>query len=168
MPAPANAPVPPAPSSLKPERTSLFAAEAGGDTAAAREAAVEAAVQRGLLERILIDSPRAGIAQVVILSCVAVMLWRAVSPELLVTWSGVLVLCFVTREVARRRVMAAVPPLSFDVAMRRFRLILAMTGLVWGIGAATIMPGIPFHKTALLLVVLSGLTAGSVNSGSGA
>ncbi len=115
-----------------------------------------------MFERLLGESAQAEIAHLVVFLVVAVLLWPSVSPWALGAWGAAIGACTLTREVLRRR--SSVPTASVDSGIQRIRLVLAATGLAWGVGAAAFMPDLPLARTALLLVVLCGLAAGGVAS----
>ena len=124
-------------------------------------AGIESQVRRELFHRLLRESPRAEIAHLVVYFVVAVLLAPSLPPPALAMWGVAIAGCVVAREILRRRLGTTT---SVESGIQRFRLALAATGLVWGVGAAAFMPSIPIVQAALLLVVLSGLAAGGVAS----
>ncbi|MGH7538860.1 MAG: response regulator [Gemmatimonadales bacterium] len=150
----------PAPS---PRRVSLFPTQPElGASAALPEHGIDEQLRRDLIKRLVGESRRAEIAHLLVIAIVVVLLWPSVPTIGLSAWAAVIALCTFVRGALRRRLSAAMP--STEAAVRQIRLVLAATGLAWGVGAAAFMPGMPLAKTALLLVVLCGLAAGGVAS----
>jgi PAS domain S-box-containing protein len=123
---------------------------------------IEAEVRRALLHRLLGESTRAEVAHVLVVTMVAVLLWPAVPHLDLAVWGVAIGACTLVRERLRRRLSHSMAPVESSI--QRIRLVLAVTGLAWGVGAAAFMPSLPLSKSALLLVVLCGLAAGGVAS----
>jgi PAS domain S-box-containing protein len=115
-----------------------------------------------LFQRLLGESRRAEIAHVLVCAVVVVILWPSVPHVALGIWGAAIGACTLTRQVLRRKL--SMPEADVDMGVQRIRLVLAATGLTWGIGAAAFMPNLPLSQTALLLVVLCGLAAGGVAS----
>jgi len=148
------------PETASPPRAPSFSARLVGTDLAAP--GLEAQVRRELFQRLVRESPRAEIAHLVVFAVVATLLWPSLPTVALAIWGAAVFACIFVRDVLRRRL--ATPSTSVDSGNQRFRLALAATGLVWGVGAAAFMPSIPLDQAALLLVVLCGLAAGGVAS----
>ena len=148
-------------SAPRPPRTSLFTVRPETEIGAAQPGVPED-VGRELVRRLLTEGPRAEGAHLVILAITVALLWGSVIPAVLGVWAGVIVVLTVSRGALRRQLLRSDAPVR--TSLRRLRPMLAATGLAWGVGVAAFMPDIPVQKTGLLLVVLSGLTAGGIAS----
>jgi two-component system sensor histidine kinase/response regulator len=155
---PVGAPQP----SRQPRTPSFSARLEPGATPSGPAGAIEVEVRRALFQRLLGESARAEIAHLLVCTVVGVLLWPSVGHLELSVWGAAIGACTLTREVLRRRLIR--PTASAETGVQRIRLVLAATGLTWGVGAAAFMPSLPLSKTALLLVVLCGLAAGGVAS----
>ncbi|HEY6222496.1 MAG TPA: response regulator [Gemmatimonadales bacterium] len=153
-----DAPVP----TPRASRTSLIAAPGSATIDAT---VVEVQVAREQLRRLLGESLRVEIAHLVLIAVVAILLWPSVSHVTLGLWAVVVAVCTAIRAALRVRLRRT--DYSPGRAVGGIRLVLAASGLAWGIGAAVVMTNTPLVATALLLVVLCGLAAGGVVSLSG-
>ncbi len=151
-----------APQPSPPRAPSFTARLDTGVSTPGHNSAVEAEVRRALFQRLLSESTRAEIAHVLVCAVVGVLLWPSVPHLEFFIWGAAIGGCTLSREWLRRRLSD--PTASVDKGIQRIRLVLAVTGLAWGVGAAAFMPAIPLSQTALLLVVLCGLAAGGVAS----
>ena len=158
MTSPVGAPHP----SRQPRAPSFSARLEPGATPSEPDGAIEAEVRRALFQRLLGESTRAEIAHLLVCTVVAILLWPSVPHPELAVWGGAIGVCTLAREVLRRHLSR--PTTSVEIGVQRIRLVLAATGLAWGVGAAAFMPSLPLSKSALLLVVLCGLAAGGVAS----
>ena len=104
------------------------------------DGAIEAEVRRALFQRLLGESARAEIAHLLVCTVVAVLLWPSVPHVELAVWGGAIGACTLTRELLRRRLSS--PTASVESGEQRIRLVLAVTGLAWGVGAAAFMPSL--------------------------
>jgi PAS domain S-box-containing protein len=120
--------------------------------------AIDAAVRRGLADRVLAGLGPALVAHLVLAGAVAVLLFGVAPPGLLAGWVGSVLVATAVRAGMLGPLRRRADPAS---AVRAVRLLLAAAGLAWGVGAAMTFPEVPFTYVALILVVLSGLVAGA-------
>jgi two-component system, sensor histidine kinase and response regulator len=112
---------------------------------------------RALAARLLREQPAALLAHGLLTAAVIVFLWGPAPTPLLVGWATALLLALAARALGvAQLVRRPGPP---EVAIRRLRLLLAASGVAWGLGAAVLAPDLAGPQWALLLVVLSGLVA---------
>ena len=80
----------------------------------------------------------------------------------LVTWYVTLGLLGLLRMNQRTQFLASPSREPVARAERNFCGLVALTGLVWGVGALLLMKGVPFEYQFLVMLVLAGLCAGGI------
>ena len=145
-----------------PRRASLLAPQATPEASLTAATAVDDQLRAELVRRLLAEGRWAVLAHLVVLGITLAMLWSAAAQPVLLTWAGAIVLCLAAREILFRT--SRTSGTAIDVVMQRYRLVMAATGLAWGLGAAAVMPDLPIAETTLVFVLLCGLTAGAVAS----
>ena len=97
------------------------------------------------------------------LATLIVMLWWPLGNHaLLLAWYGLLGGLGLLRMEARAQFLDHPDRAPLAHAERRFCALVALTGLLWGVGALMLMKGVPFEHQFLVVVVLAGLCAGGI------
>jgi diguanylate cyclase (GGDEF)-like protein/PAS domain S-box-containing protein len=129
-------------------------------SAAAQEAAAMRAEQMRLLYT---ETPGAIAANVGIAAILAMMQWRVLDASPVIGWLALMALVLGARALllfAHRR--AAPGDADFDVWLRRYRISVAVTGVVWGLASFLLFPANDVPHQAFLAFALAGITAGAV------
>ena len=92
----------------------------------------------------------------------AIMLWRVLAHSVLLPWIGAVFLAATVRSILRRHYQRVEDRL--EGVPTPFRAIIITGGFVWGAGALTFGPHLPAVEMSLIMVILSGLTAGAVTT----
>ena len=80
----------------------------------------------------------------------------------LLIWYSALAVLGMLRLRQRTQFLAAPAPATLDHVERCFCAMIALTGVVWGVGALLLMKGVPFEHQFLVILVLAGLCAGGI------
>jgi PAS domain S-box-containing protein len=119
---------------------------------------VERAVREALASRLLFESPLGEVANLVLLTVVATLVWGVARPLVLIPWLAAVAAATIVRAVVRRHLATKRHPPAYRTRMIRNSVL--ASGLAWGAGAAVVAPGMPFEYFALIMVVFAGLAAG--------
>jgi PAS domain S-box-containing protein len=123
-------------------------------------AEIDAEVTRALAQRVLGAAPTAELALVVLAAVVVAFLVGSVPLAYAVAWAGAV--WAVAAGRARWRRGASRTGLPARLVQRGMRVWVAVSGSLWGLGAAWLTLHAPFDLIALTLVVLAGLIAGAM------
>src|SRR5712664_2572010 len=138
------------------------AADAAPEKAASTDARIQADLAR-LLQQRLVQESRLGVwVHPILIAVVAALAWSDAPHDLLLGWVGAVVFTTLLRGAwlfiaARRRLTER----NLRTGVRATVTLLAIT---WGVGAALVLPIVPFETTALVLVILAGLIASALTT----
>src|SRR5712692_7526741 len=138
------------------------AADAAPEKAASTDARIQADLAR-LLQQRLVQESRLGVwVHPILIAVVAALAWSDAPHDLLLGWVGAVVFTTLLRGAwlfiaARRRLTER----TLRTGVRATVTLLAIT---WGVGAALVLPIVPFETTALVLVILAGLIASALTT----
>ncbi|HYK82785.1 MAG TPA: hypothetical protein VEU55_06530 [Gemmatimonadales bacterium] len=128
-------------------------------TQQASDALIDAQVRRDLAARLLGPQLTAQIAHIVAIASLVVLLRRVVAPTPLAAWAVAVVVATSVRAVTTWR--AGQRQVAFGQLQRRVRLAVLTVGLAWGLGAATLLQGLPPVYGVLILAVFGTFVAGA-------
>ncbi|HUK22537.1 MAG TPA: response regulator [Gemmatimonadales bacterium] len=129
---------------------------------AERDARVRAELRQLLRSRLLHESGMVLFGHPILAALVIALTWHEVSHARLLGWGLAVSLATAFRGgwlyTVKRRSLS-----DWDI---RFgvRLTVALVGLTWGVGAALVIPDVPFEDAAFILVVLAGIIAGALTT----
>src|SRR6266849_938451 len=138
------------------------AADAAPEKAASTDPRIQADLAR-LLQQRLVQESRLGVwVHPILIAVVAALAWSDAPHDLLLGWVGAVVFTTLLRGAwlfiaARRRLTER----TLRTGVRATVTLLAIT---WGVGAALVLPIVPFETTALVLVILAGLIASALTT----
>src|SRR5438045_2639783 len=142
--------------------TAAAAADAAPETAVSADARIQADLARLLQERLVRESRLGVWVHPILIAVVATLAWSDAPHDLLLGWVVAVVFAALLRgawlAIAARR------PL-IDRALRTgVRATVTLLAITWGVGAALVLPIVPFETTALVLVILAGLIASALTT----
>jgi PAS domain S-box-containing protein len=117
-------------------------------------------IRRVLARRLIAESIIGEGTYFVIGTIVAAMLWRVLTHATLIPWIAAIFSTAIVRSLLRRHYQRIEE--SLESVPTAFRAIIITGGFIWGAGALTFGSEIPAVELALMMVILSGLVAGSV------
>jgi hypothetical protein len=127
-------------------------------TAPTPGARVAAQVQRGLTARLLAHQLRAQLAHITAIAALVVVLWDRAPHRVLVLWAAGVMGATLARAGLTRWARRREP--GFKRLRRGMRVLMALIGLTWGLGAAALVPYVHEADALLVLAVLATLAAG--------
>lgn len=122
------------------------------------DASIESRVREGVAARLLAPQGLAQAAHLVAVGALLILLWGVVSVRALLAWGALVSLTILLRAAVT--VWATRRRLGFEQLRRHIRQTVALTGLAWGLGAAALVPVLPFEYTVIILATFAGLVAG--------
>src|SRR2546422_9721210 len=142
--------------------TGVVGTDAAPETAVSADARVRADLARPLQER-LVHERRLGVwVHPILIAVVATLAWPDAPHDLLLGWAGAVVFTALLRGawlfIAPRR------RLSERAVRTGVRATVSVLAISWGVGAALVLPVVPFETTALVLVILAGLIASALTT----
>jgi signal transduction histidine kinase/DNA-binding response OmpR family regulator len=136
--------------------------ESTPEAAAAGDARVRSDLARLLQTRLLRESGLILLGHPLLIAVVAFVAWPDVAHGAMRAWVAAVVGATTLRgawlQLVKRR------PLSDQDIRHGVRITVVALGLAWGVGAALILPDVPFTTAAVVLVVLAGLIATSLTT----
>lgn len=118
----------------------------------------ETDVRPDLAIRLLAPQGLAQAAHLVAVCSLLVLLREVVPIGWLLAWAAAVTISIVLRASVTRWGVSHRP--GFEQLRGRIRLTVALTGLAWGIGAAALIPSMPFVYAVVILATFAGLVAG--------
>jgi len=115
-------------------------------------------VRPGLAIRLLAPQGLAQAAHLVAVGALLVLLRDIVPVRWLLAWAALVTLTIVLR--ASVTFWAARHRPEFERLRRHVRQTVGLTGMAWGLGAAALIPSLPFEYTVIILATFAGLVAG--------
>src|SRR5438445_6963368 len=141
--------------------TGVVGTDAAPETAVSADARVRADLARLLQERLVHESRLGVWVHPILIAVIATLAWPDAPHNLLLGWAGAVVFTALVRAawlfIAPRRLTE----LAVRTGVRATVTLLAIT---WGVGAALVLPVVPFETTALVLVILAGLIASALTT----
>lgn len=115
-------------------------------------------VRPDLAIRLLAPQGLAQAAHIVAVGALLILLWDVVPAPALLVWGTVVTVTIAGRAWVTRWAQQHQP--GFELLRRRVRQTVALTGLAWGLGAAVMIPSLPFEDTMIIMATFAGLVAG--------
>ncbi|HET8712672.1 MAG TPA: response regulator [Gemmatimonadales bacterium] len=136
--------------------------DARPELAVATDERIRSDLARLLQARLVRESGLAVFAHPVLISIVLAIAWSDGPHELLLAWGAAVALAALARGtwllVSSRRALT-------DRAVRNgVRTTVTLLAITWGVGAAFVLPVVPFEDAALILVVLAGIIASALTT----
>jgi signal transduction histidine kinase/DNA-binding response OmpR family regulator/HPt (histidine-containing phosphotransfer) domain-containing protein len=132
------------------------------ETAVSPDDRIRADLARLLQERLVRESGLGLFGHPVLIAVVMGLAWPDVSHRVLIGWGIAVIAATILRGmwlvIVRRR------PMQDDDLRNGVRATVTLLGLCWGVGAAFVLPLVPFPTAALILVVLAGIIASSLTT----
>ena len=142
--------------------TGVVGTDAAPETAVSADARVRADLARLLQERLVHESRLGVWVHPILIAVVATLAWPDAPHDLLLGWAGAVVFTALLRGawlfIAPRR------RLSERAVRTGVRATVSLLAISWGVGAALVLPVVPFETTALVLVILAGLIASALTT----
>src|SRR2546427_5584194 len=142
--------------------TGVVGTDAAPETAVSADARVRAELRRLLQERLVHESRLGVWVHPILIAVVATLAWPDAPHDLLLGWAGAVVFTALLRGawlfIAPRR------RLSERAVRTGVRATVSLLAISWGVGAALVLPAVPFETTALVLVILAGLIASALTT----
>jgi two-component system, sensor histidine kinase and response regulator len=142
--------------------TTAAGTDAAPETAASTDARIQADLARLLQERLVHESRLGVWVHPILIAVITSLAWSDAPHELLIAWAGAVVLATLLRGAwlffASRR------PLTDRAIRTGVRATVTLLAITWGVGAALVLPVVPFETTALVLVILAGLIASALTT----
>jgi signal transduction histidine kinase/CheY-like chemotaxis protein len=117
---------------------------------------------RLLQARLVRESGLGLIAHPILIAAVVALVWRDVTRELAIGWAIAVVLATLLRglwlAIVKRR------PMADDDLRNGVRVTVTLLGACWGVGAALVLPLVPFPTAALILVIFAGVVASALTT----
>src|SRR6059036_877586 len=136
--------------------------EARPENAVATDERIRADLARLLQARLLRESTLGVWVHPILIVVIVALAWPDAPHDLLLGWAGAVALTALLRGawlyVSSRRQLTE---LTVRTGVRATVTILA---IAWGVGAALVLPVVPFETTALALVILAGLIASALTT----
>jgi len=123
---------------------------------------ITARVQRGLMERLLAHQLSAQLAHLTAIGALAAVLWDQVPHRALMMWAAAVVGTTLARAGLTDWAQRRAP--EFSQLCLSMRIVMALLGLAWGLGAAELAPHVHQADAVLLLAVLATLAAGAAST----
>src|SRR3989440_1431969 len=142
--------------------TATAAADAAPETAASGDARIQADLARLLQERLVHESRLGVWVHPILIAVVATLAWPDAPHDLLLGWVGAVVFAALLRGAWL--VIAGRRRLTERVLRTGVRATVTLLAITWGVGAALVLPIVPFETTALVLVILAGLIASALTT----
>src|SRR6266704_1641312 len=145
-----------------PTLTGVVDTDAAPEAAVSADARVRADLARLLQERLVHESRLGVWVHPILIAVIATLAWPDAPHDLLLGWAGAVVFTALLRAawlfIAPRRRLT-------DRAVRTgVRATVSLLAITWGVGAALVLPVVPFETTALVLVILAGLIASALTT----
>jgi hypothetical protein len=115
-------------------------------------------VRPDLAIRLLAPQGLAQAAHIVAVGALLILLWGLVPAPALLVWGASVTITIAGRAWVTRWAEQHQP--GFELLRRRVRWTVALTGLAWGVGAALLIPSLPFEDTMIIMATFAGLVAG--------
>ena len=145
-----------------PTLTGVVGTDAAPEAAVSADARVRADLARLLQERLVHESRLGVWVHPILIAVVATLAWPDAPHDLLLGWAGAVVFTALLRGawlfIAPRR------RLSERAVRTGVRATVSLLAISWGVGAALVLPVVPFETTALVLVILAGLIASALTT----
>src|SRR2546425_2653893 len=142
--------------------TGVVDTDAAPEAAVSADARVRADLARLLQERLVHESRLGVWVHPILIAVVATLAWPDAPHALLLGWAGAVVFTALLRGawlfIAPRR------RLSERAVRTGVRATVSLLAISWGVGAALVLPVVPFETTALVLVILAGLIASALTT----
>src|SRR5438874_1046070 len=142
--------------------TAAATADAAPETAASPDARIQADLARLLQERLVRESRLGVWVHPILIAVVATLAWPDAPHDLSLGWVGAVVLAALLRGAWL--VIAARRRLNERALRTGVRATVTLLAITWGVGAALVLPIVPFETTALVLVILAGLIASALTT----
>src|SRR3989475_1927801 len=141
--------------------TGVVGTDAAPETAVSADARVRADLARLLQERLVHESRLGVWVHPILIGVIAALAWPDAPHDLLLGWAGAVVFTALVRAawlfIAPRR-------LTVRAVRTGVRATVTLLAITWGVGAALVLPVVPFETTALVLVILAGLIASALTT----
>src|SRR2546426_3199138 len=142
--------------------TGVVGTDAAPETAVSADARVRADLARLLQERLVHESRLGVWVHPILIAVIATLAWPDAPHDLLLGWAGAVVFTALLRGawlfIAPRR------RLTERAVRTGVRATVTLLAITWGVGAALVLPVVPFETTALVLVILAGLIASALTT----
>ena len=142
--------------------TAAATADAAPETAASPDARIQADLARLLQERLVRESRLGVWVHPILIAVVATLAWSDAPHDLLLGWVAAVVFAALLRGAWL--VIAARRRLNERALRTGVRATVTLLAITWGVGAALVLPIVPFETTALVLVILAGLIASALTT----
>src|SRR3989475_12073062 len=136
--------------------------EARPENAVATDERIRADLARLLQERLLRESTLGVWVHPILIAVVVALAWPDAPHDLLLGWAGAVV--FTTLLRGAWIYVASSRPLTERAVRTGVRATVSLLAISWGVGAALVLPVVPFETTALVLVILAGLIASALTT----
>src|SRR3989475_8261411 len=144
-----------------PTLTGVVGTDAAPEAAVSADARVRADLARLLQERLVHESRLGVWVHPILIAVIATLAWPDAPHNLLLGWAGAVVFTALVRAawlfIAPRR-------LTVRAVRTGVRATVTLLAITWGVGAALVLPVVPFETTALVLVILAGLIASALTT----
>src|SRR3989454_9413129 len=142
--------------------TGVVDTDAAPEAAVSADARVRADLARLLQERLVHESRLGVWVHPILIAVIATLAWPDAPHDLLLGWAGAVVFTALLRGgwlflAPRRR-------LTERAVRTGVRATVTLLAITWGVGAALVLPVVPFETTALVLVILAGLIASALTT----
>ncbi len=142
--------------------TGVVDTDAAPEAAVSADARVRADLARLLQERLVHESRLGVWVHPILIAVIATLAWPDAPHDLLLGWAGAVVFTALLRGawlfIAPHR------RLSERAVRTGVRATVSLLAITWGVGAALVLPVVPFETTALVLVILAGLIASALTT----
>jgi len=119
-------------------------------------------VRRVAIGQLVGGGPLVDLVHLLGASLVATLIWNSVPVQRTIAWVGVVAAAAAVRTWWRMHARAR--HLSDEKALAGVRLTVVGIGLAWGVGAAAMIPSLPFNEAAMILVAVAAIVAGGTTT----
>src|SRR5438128_7204989 len=136
--------------------------EASPEDAVATDERIRADLARLLQARLVRESTLGVWVHPILIAVVVALAWPDAPHDLLLGWAGAVVFTALLRGAWIY--VSSSRPLTERAVRPGGRAAVSLLAISWGVGAALVLPVVPFATTALVLVILAGLIASALTT----